>query len=422
MIMERGTNMELRKLLEHCYKTVPYYRKLFSDYVVDLSSDYLEEEVAKLPVLNKEKIIIDPDSFLSSKYAKDNLIREYTSGSTGEPATIFKSYIDKIISGKALWKHRAQYHISPSDFFVRFHMVAVDDNDQALAQRVIFRENSLSFSLLHLNKEDIQEYYRLLYEYKVKWIFGAPSAILFIAKYINEYKLPKLNDLKYIEVSGEFQTDAAKEQIRKAFGCEVADLYGLREVYGVALSCPEGTYHLIEENVFSEVVDDAGNLLPDGKEGNLLITSLNNTAMPFIRYETGDRCRMIKHYVCSCGIQGTILELNGGRVTDYLKFKDGRILSSCVFYLAVGEMNIIYNNIIVQFQVIQWSDEDFELKLNMANNNVSHEVLENAYINFITAFGMPMVKWIYSYVDYITIDKATGKHRYYINMMGRTDE
>lgn len=407
--------MKLEKYLKHCYETVPYYKDLFENYGVNIDNPDVEEELRKLPPLKKDRIITHTKEFLSNKYVPEKLIREYTSGSTGEPATIYKSYLDKVASGKALWKFReSEYGIKSSDFYVRFHMAAVNDKDEAIAQRVIFRENSLSFSLIHLNDEDITEYYKLLKEYKVKWIFGAPSAILLIAQYMEKNNLPPLEDLIYIEVSGEFQTEAARKKLEEVFCCKVGDLYGLREVYGVALSCAQGKLHVINENVLATIVDDDGNEVEDGIEGNLLITSLNNSAMPFIKYVSGDRAIMKRNYECGCGRCGNILKLNSGRVTDYVQLEDNKIINACVFYLAVGEMNIIYKNLITQFQVVEEDSENYLLKLNLSNESVSHQELEDAFEGFITSFGMPKRNWRYEYVDFIELDKKTGKHRYFI--------
>ena len=407
--------MKKENFLRHCYETEPYYNDLFKQYNVNVDNADIVEELKKLPPLSKELIITDTRRFLSSKYDPNKLIKEYTSGSTGEPATIYKSYLDKVSSGKALWKFREEeYGIKSSDFYVRFHMAAVNEKDEAVAQRVIFRDNSLSFSLLHLNDEDIAEYYELLKKYSVKWIFGAPSAILLIAKYIKKNNLPPVESLKYIEVSGEFQTEAAKLEIESVFNCKVGDLYGLREVYGVALSCKKNKLHIINDNVIINVVDDDGNEIVDNGTGNLLITSLNNTAMPLIKYVSGDRAEVIKNYKCDCGRCGDVIKLSSGRVTDYVKIGDDRIISSCVFYLAVGEMNIIYKNLITQFQVVEKNSEEYVLKLVVSSNRVSREELEKSFLGFITSFGMPERKWSFEFVNNIEIDKRTGKHRYFI--------
>lgn len=399
--------MKIDKYLRHCYDTVPYYKKLFDENGIDMETFSPEEILRRLPLLPKDKIIKNAEDFLSVKYDQNKLIKEYTSGSTGEPAVIFKSYIDKVASGKALWKFRKKdFGIKPSDCYVKFHM--------SPENRVKYLENGLSFSLLRLNDEDIEEYYRLLNEYHVKWIFGAPSAILLIAQYIEKNALESPKEVSYIEVSGEFHTDAAKEKIEKVFGCRVGELYGLREVYGVAMACEYGEFHAVDENVIIHITDDDGNELPEGEEGNLLITSLNNTAMPFIKYVSGDRASKKKNVICACGRCGDVIKIGSGRVADYIQLDDNRILSSCIFYLAVARINVILSNVITQFQVIAQSNDDYLLKAVLSGDRVSREEIEKMYLEFIEILGMPERNWQFEYVDFIELDQKTGKHRYFI--------
>ena len=396
--------MKIDKYLRHCYNTVPYYKKLFDENGIDMETFSPEEILRRLPLLPKDKIIKNTEDFLSVKYDQNKLIKEYTSGSTGEPAVIFKSYIDKVASGKALWKFRKKdFGIKPSDCYVKFHM--------SPENRVKYLENGLSFSLLRLNDEDIEEYYRLLNEYHVKWIFGAPSAILLIAQYIEKNALESPIDVSYIEVSGEFHTDAAKEKIEKVFGCRVGELYGLREVYGVAMACEYGEFHAVDENVIIHITDDDGNELPEGEEGNLLITSLNNTAMPFIKYLSGDRASKKKNVTCACGRCGDVIKIGSGRIADYIQLDDNRILSSCIFYLAVARINVILSNVITQFQVIAQSNDDYLLKAVLSGDRVLREEIEKMYLEFIEILGMPERNWQFEYVDFIELDQKTGQHR-----------
>ena len=78
--------------------------------------------------------------------------------------------------------------------------------------------------------------------------------------------------------------------------------YGSREMaLAGAITCPahEGM-HLRENHILAEIVDDAGNVLPDGEEGELVITTLDMEAMPLLRYRTGDRTRFLSGS-CPCG-------------------------------------------------------------------------------------------------------------------------
>lgn len=406
---------KLEKILKHSYETVEYYHELFDKYNFNLESDDLYKELLKLPVLRKVDISENKFKFISNKYDINKLHEEYTSGSTGEPVCIYKSTNDKINMGRELWKIRQEvYGITPKDTSCHFHMILLDENKNSIVPPMVIGQNAVSLSLLHLNDENIKEYYKALTEHKVKWIFGMPSALYFIANYIKKNNLPPIDSIKYIELSGEYRTEVMMQEIQMFFNCDVADFYGLRETYGAAISCKAGNMHCVDNNVYVEVLDDDGNPAEDGQEGNIFITSMNNLAMPLIRYETGDRGKLYRNYKCECGKCGNILNLSSARSVEYILFKDGRRINSAVVYCALVEVNKILGDIIVQFQIIQKNYNEFHVKLNLLNNDNDLKKITDIFEENVKNFGMPEVNWTYEVVDHIDASKKTGKLKYFI--------
>jgi len=113
-------------------------------------------------------------------------------------------------------------------------------------------------------------------------------------------------------LSSDNASDAVKDEIAHTWGCEVFEHYGMTETgFGAAVDCrAHAGMHLRERDLIVEIVDPAtGNPLPDGKEGEVVVTTLTREAMPLIRYRTGD----VSHIIagdCPCG--GTLRRL--GRV------------------------------------------------------------------------------------------------------------
>jgi phenylacetate-CoA ligase len=75
-----------------------------------------------------------------------------------------------------------------------------------------------------------------------------------------------------------------------------------------------------------EVLDDSGQSLPAGREGNLVVTSLVNRAMPLIRYLTGDRGTLLPES-CRCGCSSPLLGIVTGRIGDVLVLNGGQRIS-----------------------------------------------------------------------------------------------
>jgi phenylacetate-CoA ligase len=82
------------------------------------------------------------------------------------------------------------------------------------------------------------------------------------------------------------------------------DIYGLSEIIGpgVGIECfAQSGLHVFEDHFYPEVVDPAsGEVLPDGAEGELVLTTLSKDAMPMIRYRTRDVTSLIPE-PCACG-------------------------------------------------------------------------------------------------------------------------
>lgn len=101
----------------------------------------------------------------------------------------------------------------------------------------------------------------------------------------------------------------AKEGIRyieEVLKCKTINHYGTRETWCIAYECPYGRMHVQNELFFAESLDN-----------ELVITSFNNRLMPILRYNTHDLAN-IEDIECPCGKETQVIELNGGRKTDFI--------------------------------------------------------------------------------------------------------
>ena len=99
-------------------------------------------------------------------------------------------------------------------------------------------------------------------------------------------------------------TDQMRQYIETASGIKAYDIYGLSEIIGpgVATECTcQSGLHVFEDHFLMEIVDPATlEPVPDGSEGELVITTLSKQAMPVIRYRTRD-ITAIEPRPCACG-------------------------------------------------------------------------------------------------------------------------
>ena len=136
----------------------------------------------------------------------------------------------------------------------------------------------------------------LLKETQPETYIGFPVTLLSLARMYGK-NFPVQRAL----VSGDACPAGVMEELEKTLGSKLYPHYGSRECgLGGAVTCEafEGM-HLRENHIIPEIIDEHGNVLPDGEYGELVLTTIGAEAMPLIRYRTGDYTRILPP--CQCG-------------------------------------------------------------------------------------------------------------------------
>ena len=118
--------------------------------------------------------------------------------------------------------------------------------------------------------------------------------------------------------------DAMRERISGLLGIDCYDIYGLTELYGpgTGIDCAQHAgIHYWDDYYVVEIVDpESGRVLPEGEEGEVVLTTLRKEAMPLVRYRTRDISRIIPG-ACACGSRHPRLARLTGRSDDMVKVR-----------------------------------------------------------------------------------------------------
>jgi len=169
---------------------------------------------------------------------------------------------------------------------------------------------------------------------------ATPSFALHIAETLAEQGGdPRALGLRYGLYGAEPWTEGLRAALERAFGCPAYDVYGLSEIVGpgVAGECErrEGL-HLADDHFFPEIIDPAsGAVLPAGREGELVLTTLTKRALPMIRYRTGD-ITTLTVAPCACGRTSARIARIKGRADDMLIVKGVNLYPSEVESTLLG--------------------------------------------------------------------------------------
>ena len=113
-----------------------------------------------------------------------------------------------------------------------------------------------------------------------------------------------------------------REYIKRELGVSLYDIYGLTEIYGpgIGISCDENSgMHYWDDYVYIEIVDPKTlQPVPDGEEGEIVITTLVKEGAPLLRFRTHDISRIIPGE-CTCGNKYPRLDIIKGRSDDMFK-------------------------------------------------------------------------------------------------------
>jgi phenylacetate-CoA ligase len=198
--------------------------------------------------------------------------------------------------------------------------------------------------------------------------------------------------------------EPSRRLIEEAFGCRVFDKYGSREFSGIAYECEAHTgHHVVAEGYIVEVLKDGRPVRP-GEVGEVVITDLNNTCMPFIRYRIGDLAEALDaNEPCPCGRGAPRVGAIQGRVQSIIQGADGHYVPGTFFAHYLKE----FDYAIQRFQVVQERPGAIVFRI-VKGGRFSEDVLAEVLATFRQYLGQ-RTEIDVEYVDDIALIR-TGKH------------
>ncbi len=153
-------------------------------------------------------------------------------------------------------------------------------------------------------------------------IAATSSYALLLAEEVAKRGLKDKIALKKGVIGSERWGDKMRGRIKQELGITLYDIYGLTEVYGpgIGISCDaEDGIHYWDDYVYLEIIDPVtGKPVPDGEEGEIVLTTLVKEGAPLIRFRTHDLSRIIPGE-CGCGCKYPKIDIIKGRSDDMFK-------------------------------------------------------------------------------------------------------
>lgn len=358
-------NESLIRILNYATKNIEFYKYLSSD----CPPSYYD-----FPIIDKNTLINNYNKFLvNSKNL--STIKNWTSGTTGQPLQVQWTISDYQKSYFQLWKKRREwYGIIPTYRCLMFHAATVNETGN-FDDNIVIQNNVMSLRKDAVFRNGYMPYLNMIIQFSPDWILGAPSIVLELAMFLQKKHI-SISTLKYIELNGETVQHSTKKFLQNFFEVPIGILYGAIEFNGIALSCPMGNLHVLDENVYLESCG-----------GDLLVTSLSNKTMPLIRYKIGDQGE-VGYCNCKCGSKSIVLSTLNGRNSENI-ILDDYIIPKSIFCRIIEEINIEKQKI-KQYQiVVNISNSTVILKLLIESEYAKELFLSKKYFIDQLSFLFP---------------------------------
>jgi phenylacetate-CoA ligase len=312
------------EIVKYHLENNPFYKELIGSKKINNWND--------LPILTKKNLQKPLAERLSKDCETKSVFVNKTSGSSGDPFIFAKDKYCHAITWASIIYRFSWYKINfNTSFQARFYGIPLDFIGNKKERIKDFLSNRFRFTIFDLSDVVLE---KVLVKFKTKkfdYINGYTSSVVLFAKFLQSKNIVLKEicpTLKVCMVTSEMLFDEDKILMERQFGIPVVNEYGASELDLIAFQNQNGEWQINSETLFVEILDEDNNVLPYGKEGRVVITSLYNKAHPFIRYDIGDIGILDEKST----VQKPILKQLIGRTNDVAILPSGKKSPGLTFY------------------------------------------------------------------------------------------
>lgn len=374
---------KLKKVIHHAYKQVPFYRRRFEAIGLEPGDVKALEVLDSIPPLTRQDVIDHHKEMLAGQwqssitaaeasdrdpgtpipfalFAKDKLVRNTSSGSTGAPTVFYEDGTRSAVN----WAHELRlkqwFGVHPGAREARGTRLSTDymPNSRMIRFRKLLW-NQLLLPGTNMSDADYEICFNQILEFRPEVLWGFTSALAGLADFIvKQGGLPGPYAPKVAVGWAAPVYDHEHRVMQEGFQCPVSNIYGAREVGHIAGRCPSDSFHINAESLIVEQIELDGHDPDHG--GELLVTDIDVLPMPFIRYRMGDIGKLAASH-CECGRTLPVIENLLGRTGEVFYAKSGRMISPNFWCRTF--MNKKISGSVRRFQVIYTKEKDLRIKI-----------------------------------------------------------
>jgi phenylacetate-CoA ligase len=337
----------------------------------------------ELPIMTKRDFQKPLFERVSKEY-KEKYYTNKTSGSSGDPFVFAKDKFSHALTWANIINRFGWFEIDfSSSLQARFYGIPLDFIGNTKERIKDFLSNRYRFPIFDLSEAVLEQVLVKFQKKKFDYINGYTSSIVLFAKFLKQKNIvltAACPTLKCCVVTSEMLFEEDKVLMEKQFGVPVINEYGASELDLISFQNPKGEWQVNSETLFVEILDMNNNVLPNGKEGRVVITSLYNKAHPFIRYDLGDIGTLDEKST----FKKPILKNLMGRTNDIAILPSGKKSPGLTFYYITKSI-IEDDGNVKEFVIKQTKIDTFEVEYisesALADNQI--RIIEKAITNYL---------------------------------------
>jgi len=320
------------------------------------------EEWNDIPVTKKNYFQTNIKSNLSKGHQISQVFQNSTSGSSGIPFAFAKSKYCHAMTWAVIQDRFGRHGLSFNQSLqARFYGIPFDPKSAYYKEKIKdFLGRRVRFPVFNLSDAVLAGYTTQFRKRPFVYLNGYTSSLVLFAQYLIRQEIV-LKDicptLLRCVTTSEMCDELDRQIMQTAFGVPVVNEYGAAELDLIAFENENFDWILNEETLYIEILDENDNVVPDGNEGRIVVTSLYNMAMPFIRYELGDIGIIANERK---GIY-RILQKLIGRTNDIATLPSGRKIPGLTFYYVTKSL-LKKNGLIKELVIKQIAVDRFRIE------------------------------------------------------------
>jgi phenylacetate-CoA ligase len=360
---------QLRAMLQHAAHHVPLYAERIRRCGLDPACMESLDDLRRLPLLERADLQDHHDDIRARRLPRGIKLSASmaTSGASGSPVRVLGTNLSGLMWAACNLRSYVWAGINPGGRLAAIRFLDAKTLSKAHSPGGAVLENWGGSSAqcfvtgpchaMHID-QDMDRQVAFVEKADPDYLLSYPSDLALLGSSLRERDIV-LKRLQVVQTVSEVLSEEVRREIEEGFGAPVFDVYSCVEVGYIASDCPSGHgYHVHQENVLVELLDERGEPCPPGQVGRVVVTALTNYGFPLIRYDVGDYAEAAEPGPCPCGRGLMRLARVVGRQRGQLLAEDGTAKFGHPISVACRDAGMIR-----QFQVVQHERDRIEVRI-----------------------------------------------------------